>query len=341
MMIIKLISAIAAGFSIVSCLILLLAYLFFLSEMRKTYLGKVAACFVLLGLGALQVGHFLYFVQASDLLDSRVYCILLMVLPGSFFFFSREILFFEARHRLFDLLHFVPLVLGFLLPLSTIPAVAFTIGTGYTFWFARSIYQLRDQRNRFKFEIFFFGLFALMAAVALMLGLSLPVIDHSIFFIAYGNSISIAMMLVVAALLIFSELLSDIAVITELAYSRSKLLGINTKQKIAQLEELMTQDKLYENDQISLASVAENIELSSHQLSELINTEYGYNFPRFIREHRVRAAKTLLVAEPDTSVLAISMMIGFKSQSSFYTAFKESTGEAPGNFRQKRASKTV
>ncbi len=335
-MIINLTSAVLAGFSIVSSFVLLIAYLFYLDEMRKTLLGKIAAVFVLTGLACLQLGHFLFYVLDADVLNFRIYCVLLMLLPSAFFFFSRETLFSEIVYKWLDTVHFLPIIASLFLPLSLIPAIAFLMGAGYTFWFVTKIYTLRDQRSRFRFEMFFFGMFALMAAAALLLGLALPVLDNGIFYVAYGNAISIAMIMVVAALLIFPELLNDIAMITELAYAKSKLAGINTEQKLIELEQLMTQEKLYENEQLSLSSIADVMELSSHQLSELVNTEYGYSFPRLIREHRVRAAKALLVSEPNTSILAISMMIGFKSQSNFYTAFKESTGESPGHYRQKR-----
>lgn len=335
-MTIQLISSILAGFSIVSSVILLLAYLFFLHEMRKTFVGKLAAAFVLLGLAGLQCAHFLFYSKGIELLNFRSYCLLLMLLPCAFLFFGRETLFHDIQYHWWDSVHFLPLLGGIFLPLALIPALAFTIGSAYTFWFAHKVFQLRDQRRRFKFEIFFFGLFALMAGCALLLGLMLPLIDNGVFYLAYGNAIAVAMILVVAALLIFPELLSDITLVTELAYAKSKLSSVDSEQKLLELEKLMTQDKLYENEQLSLAVLAEAIDLSSHQLSELINTEFGYSLPRFIREHRVRAAKTLLLAEPDTSVLAISMMTGFKSQSNFYTAFKEATGESPGNYRRTR-----
>ncbi|NQZ06546.1 MAG: AraC family transcriptional regulator, partial [Algicola sp.] len=63
-------------------------------------------------------------------------------------------------------------------------------------------------------------------------------------------------------------------------------------------------------------------------------TEYGVNFSRYIRERRVDAAKVLLLGEPDSSVLAISLETGFKSQSNFYAAFKEITNQSPGQFRK-------
>ena len=258
-------SALLAGFGFTSSLVLLIAYLFFLSNMRKTAASKLACCAVLLGLAGLQYCHFLYFTIDYALLSSRVYASVLVVLPPSFFFFT---------------------------------------------------------------------MFAVMALIALILGLALPYLDARIFFLSYSNAISIALMLVIAALLIFPELLNDIMLITELAYAKSKLTGVDTPTKIAELNDLMNIDKHYENENLNLATVAGILDLSSHQLSELINTHHQCSFPQFVRQHRIEAAKKLLRAETNASVLSISMMTGFKSQSSFYTAFKELTGESPASFRK-------
>jgi len=328
------ISALLAGFSVVSALILLLAYLFFLHDMRKSTTGKIACTFMLLSLAALQYSHYLYFTEGSDLLTSRVYATILVITPPTFFFFGREVLFPDLEYRWYDGLHLIGPIASFGIAVQHIPGYAFLFGTAYTFWFARTLYKLKDQRSRYKFEFFFFGMFAVMALIALILGLSLPYLDASIFFLSYSNAISLAMILIVAALLIFPELLSDIMLITEMAYAKSKLHGVDTVKKIAELNDLMLQDKHYENENLSLAMVADLLELSSHQLSELINTHHDCGFPKFVRQHRIDAAKQLLISEAKASVLSISMMTGFKSQSSFYTAFKENTGQSPANYRK-------
>jgi len=174
-----------------------------------------------------------------------------------------------------------------------------------------------------------------MALMALGLGLALPYLDHHIYYTLYSNSVALAMLLIVAALIFFPQLLGDILEITELAYAKSKLGGINTQSKIDELERLMSVEKHFQNEELSLANLADVMELTSHQLSELINTHYGHGFPRFIREHRVHEAKKLLISEPKASVLSISMAIGFRTQSNFYTAFKEITGDSPGQYRKK------
>lgn len=331
-------SILLTGFSIFSIIVLLIAYLFFLPDMRKSTAGKLAATALLLSLCFLQISHYVYFSNGTPLLNYRAYGTLLLLIPPSFYFFSRVILFPEIEYKKTDAFHFIPAAISIILPISTLPPLSFLLGTAYTFWFALLIFKLRNQSKRFKFEVFFFGLFAVIALITLALCLSLSHINASIFYLAYSNSISCSVVLIVCALLFFPKLLSDILLITELAYAKSKLSGINIDQKINELEQLMLVDQLFENEDLSLKLLADQLDLSTHQLSELINTKFEYGFPRYIREHRVRQAKNLLIEEPNSSILAISMSTGFKSQSNFYTAFKEITGISPGQYRKNSTS---
>ncbi len=330
-------SGLLAGFSVFACLILLSAYLFFLPDMRKSVGGKVACTALLLGLAVIQLAHYAYFSEQTALLNYRGYGLVLTLIPPAFYFFSRVTLFSHVNYHAADTLHAAPILLAAFVPVSALPPLAFMFGTAYTFWFARVVLKMRGQGKRFRFELFFFGMFAVMALGALMLGLALPSLDPHIFYTAYGNAISIAILLIVAALLFFPELLSDLLLITELAYAKSKLNGVDTNAKLLQLGQLMTVDKHFQNEDLSLSNLADSLALSSHQLSELINSHFGHGFPRYIREQRVNEAKRLLVNEPNTSVLAISMETGFKSQSNFYTAFKEITGLSPGQFRKENS----
>jgi methylphosphotriester-DNA--protein-cysteine methyltransferase len=77
----------------------------------------------------------------------------------------------------------------------------------------------------------------------------------------------------------------------------------------------MTMGKAYQNEGLSLSSLAAEVGLSGHQLSELINSRPG-------------------MGSPSQSILSISMDTGFRLQSAFYAAFKELTGQSPGDFRE-------
>ena len=59
-----------------------------------------------------------------------------------------------------------------------------------------------------------------------------------------------------------------------------------------------------------------------------------YSFSSYVKKHRIQEAKKLLLNNPTSSVLSISLMTGCKSQSNFYTEFKEITGISPDFFRK-------
>lgn len=322
------------GFSVISALVLFFSYLVFFKNLNKSWIAVSSCAVLLLALSVLQVWHIQYLLYDIDLFTLPEYRFWLFLVPPMFYIFSRAILLPGAKNSPLLLLHLTPLLLNFIPRYELSIVLLFVIGTGYAFWFAHLIYTLRRQRARFKIEMFFFGFFALLAILVLTMGILVPYIDNAYFYYFYANSIALAFILVVTALLIFPELLNDIASVATLSYAASTLKGIDVEASLAKLKELMLSTRLYQNENLNLAMLAEAMGLSSHQLSELINVHFGMSFSRYIREQRVTAARNLLLAEPEASILAISLETGFKSQSNFYAAFKEITGQSPGDYRK-------
>ena len=323
------------GFSVFAAAILLVAYLFFLQGMEKTRLSRVSCSVLLLALAGLQLFHLRFIFAGTDLYESTLYVTLLLATPPAFYFFSREILLPERVNSPWLLVHFVPLLLSTVISPRIVTPLAFMIGTGYAIWFAYIVWGMRAQRSRFRFEMFFFSLFAILAVLVLVLGFTIPYIDPAVFYISYANFIGFALLLVVAAIIVFPEILDDIAEAASLAYASSTLNDVDVAACVSRLEELMRDDKIYQNEDLNLAMLAESMQLSTHQLSELINSHFGIGFSRYIREQRVREAQKLLLSDQRSSILSISMTTGFRSQSNFYAAFREITGEAPGNYRKR------
>jgi AraC-like DNA-binding protein len=191
--------------------------------------------------------------------------------------------------------------------------------------------------SRFRFEMFFFGLFAAIAVGVLALVLSMQWIGAGAFYLAYATGIGCALLLVTAALLVFPEIVTDISEAAKLSYANSTLKGVDVAARLAELERVMTKDKVYRNENLNLTLLAEATGLSTHQLSELINTHFGVGFSRFVRERRVEEARRILKEDQRSSALSIGMTCGFGSQSNFYAAFKEVTGESPAAFRKRQA----
>lgn len=322
------------GFSIFTAAILFFAYIVFFKNVNKSLLAVGSCALLLLSLAGLQYGHSQFLQGDMDLFSLPAYRFLLFLVPPMFYFFSRAILLPGEGNSPLLLIHLTPLLLNFIDRYEISVPLIFVVGTGYSFWFASLIYNLRTQRKRFRVEMFFFGFFAVLAVLVLLMGFMIPYMDHSYFYIFYMNSITLAFLLVVTALLIFPDLLSEIAVMATLSYATSTLKGVDVDASVTKLEELMQSGKIYQNENLNLAVLAELMELSSHQLSELINVHFGISFSRYIREQRVAAAKSLLAAERDASILSISLETGFKSQSNFYAAFREITGMSPGDYRK-------
>jgi len=293
---------------------------------------------LLLALSAIQRWHFDFFIDDVDLFTHAPYRFWLFLVPPMFYIFSRAILLPGAKNTPLLLLHLSPLLLNFIPRYEIAIVLLFLVGTGYALWFANLIYSLRAQRARFKVEMFFFGFFAFLALLVLTMGILIPYIDNAYFYYFYSNSIALAFILIVTALIIFPDLLNDIAAVATLSYASSTLTDVNIEASLNKLEELMKSSKLYQNENLNLAMVAEAMEMSSHQLSELINVHFGMSFSRYIREQRIAAAKSLLASQQDSSILAISLETGFKSQSNFYAAFKEITGQSPGDYRKSLSS---
>ena len=323
------------GFSVFAAVILLLAYLLFLPQMAKTTAGRIACTVLLTTLVVLQLQHFRFLEDETALFTRVDYVLMLLIAPPAFYFFSREILLPERRPKLVDLVHAGPLLLFTFLPASVVAPVAFLIGTGYAFWLTQVVVGMRRQRSRFRFEMFFFSLFAVLAVLVLALGLSIPYVDPALFYLGYANAIGLSLLLVVAALIVFPEILNDISEAARATYASSTLADADVNALADSLEQLMHDDKIFQNEDLNLSSLANTLGITTHQLSELVNTRFGVGFSRYIREHRVAEARRLLEQDASASVLSIGLSTGFRSQSNFYAAFREITGEAPGTYRRK------
>jgi AraC-like DNA-binding protein len=108
------------------------------------------------------------------------------------------------------------------------------------------------------------------------------------------------------------------------------------KEYLQKLQELMEQQKLYRDSNLSLHSLAAQIGIPRHYLSQLINIELQKNFFDYINEFRINEAKEKLQIEENDSntIISIAYQVGFNSQSTFYSAFKKKTGTTPANFKK-------
>lgn len=106
------------------------------------------------------------------------------------------------------------------------------------------------------------------------------------------------------------------------------------------LKQLMLEQRPYLDNELSLSDLAENMDMSSHQLSQLLNLHVKQNFYDFVNSHRTEYAKQLL-RENKLAITQIAYYCGFSSKASFYNAFKRYTKQSPKMWRAKACAQEV
>jgi len=122
--------------------------------------------------------------------------------------------------------------------------------------------------------------------------------------------------------------------VKEKSYKNSLLKGMNLGIIKNRLCELMEEDKVYYDDELTPQKLAGRLSVSSHQLSELLNQHMKMSFYNFINYYRINEVKKLLLKKEDQSILSIAYSVGFNSKSSFYDAFFKQIGMTPLQYRK-------
>jgi AraC-like DNA-binding protein len=123
-------------------------------------------------------------------------------------------------------------------------------------------------------------------------------------------------------------------------YKKSSLDEEKAQKHLMKLKSEMQLRKSYLDKNISLSKLAEDLGISIHHLSQIINEKLGKNFYDFVNSQRIQEAEKQLInpGNKHLSIAAIAFEVGFNSLSAFNAAFKKFTGLTPSRFRKKHSS---
>jgi AraC-like DNA-binding protein len=103
---------------------------------------------------------------------------------------------------------------------------------------------------------------------------------------------------------------------------------------LLELLEKMKSERLYADHDLRVGGLADRFGIPEYQLRKKINQELGYrNFNQFVNKYRIEEAGELLIRDSRTPVLSIALEVGFRSISSFNTAFQAAFGMSPTAYR--------
>jgi len=186
--------------------------------------------------------------------------------------------------------------------------------------------------------------------IPLIILIGFSIIDEILYFFNYNKSIfSItddhlgSYTIIVVTLLFYTITLkliispNDILLSgTSNKYKYSTLDQNQIKKIKEELTQLMTEKKLFETNDISLIKIAEILNIPRAYISEVLNNHMNTNFQDFVNSYRVEAfIHDLKNRDFDQfSLLGMAQNVGFKSKTTFYSAFKKHTGVTPLEYKK-------
>ncbi len=103
-----------------------------------------------------------------------------------------------------------------------------------------------------------------------------------------------------------------------------------------QIEQLISEERLYQDSALSIDSLSQRLDFKRHYISNSINRCTGKSFNTFVNEYRVKEAIRLLSesGHDGFSIDRVAFDSGFNDRKNFYRVFKKMTGLSPSEFKK-------
>lgn len=155
-----------------------------------------------------------------------------------------------------------------------------------------------------------------------------------------SGSIGFSLILyLIILVLLYRKKTDDLFLLGPNKYSGKKLDNQDAEILLGKLEKLMNEQAVYRNPDLKLGDLSKGINVSSHQLSQLLNDNLGKNFTTFVNEFRIKEACRIISTDHRLTLESIGYEVGFNAKSTFFAAFKKLTGTTPLNYQQNTLKK--
>ncbi|WP_299439916.1 helix-turn-helix domain-containing protein [uncultured Aquimarina sp.] len=117
-------------------------------------------------------------------------------------------------------------------------------------------------------------------------------------------------------------------------YRKSNLtqgLSIELKEKLL---ELLDQEKIYLQNDITLQKLADYLDTTRNNASQIINEHFNLNFFELINTYRIREAKEILKKEKskNVNIIEVAYAVGFNNKVTFNRSFKKYNHITPSEY---------
>lgn len=134
--------------------------------------------------------------------------------------------------------------------------------------------------------------------------------------------------------LLYRKKTNDLFSFSTQKYVDKKLDDEEVQFVIGKLKKAMTEKGLFKNPNLKINDLAKEINVSGHQLSQILNNNIEKNFTLFVNEYRINEACKILSEGTNLTIDAISDEVGFNAKSTFFATFKKIKGVTPSTYQQ-------
>ena len=102
------------------------------------------------------------------------------------------------------------------------------------------------------------------------------------------------------------------------------------------LEHLLTNEQIYKENDINLEMVAEKLNTSRHNASQVINEHFKISFHELVNTYRIQEAKRILSDDKkrNLNIIDVAYEVGYNNKVTFNKAFKKGTQLTPSQFQR-------
>jgi len=149
-----------------------------------------------------------------------------------------------------------------------------------------------------------------------------------------GGSLVFSFVLYANFLIFFNKKYQQVTTKEPNKYSNKKISGERAGSFVSKLERLMKSEELYKNPNLKLSDLASRMNMSAHQLSQLLNDNLGKSFSTYINEYRIDEACEKIENGSCLKIEEIGYEVGFNSKSTFFSTFKRFKNTTPLLYKQ-------
>jgi AraC-like DNA-binding protein len=248
----------------------------------------------------------------------------LWMIGPAFYFYTLHSIDIQRKSSVFNLVHFVPTLF-----------ILFTGFTDYVYYvglaqlagyFLFSFYLAREagpERIPKHFRVFAFSV------GIILLCFMIQAAGRGIEVYTIGVGIAIGILYVINYFIVKDSYFFQSIIKKPKAVDKQRAEKI-----ITDLEKVFAEHKLYKNNGLTIALVAQKIDCPAYLISQAIYQKQGVRFNEFVNKFRVQDAMERLQRDND-KIEVIAREVGFSSMSSLYEAFKKETQLTPQAYRNR------